>query len=369
MKKVCIFGFPRMENFHGYSIDSLDPAPYFPSVDRQTLFQKLSEAKSLDQMYRGKNPSYMRFLGDFVDKFRDADLLVAYIYNAIHPEVLSKELSKPIKVLGFIDDPFSTYVRGVPYLWAFDGAFHISPSYNDQLLFQDALAQWGCEQSYWWPLVIPRAQGIDERNIWPLVPPRAEAQRRGDAFFRERDLDLIYVGAPYSSKMDRLAVLKKRFGSRMRIHGRWPYAGYVGMLRSLRGKPAIWTRIAGISEAERTHLYYRTRIGINVHLSDTPAETGNMRMYEVPAHGMMLLCDKAGMNAHKRIFVPDKEAVFYDSTDDAIAKIEYYLKHHEERDSIARAGFARVHRDYDGETNMKKFLDWAIGLPKSALKK
>src|ERR1051326_4486999 len=92
MKKVCIFGFPRMENFHGYSIDSLDPAPYFPSVSRQMLFQKLSEAKSLDQMYRDKDPSYMRFLGDFVDKFRDADLLVAYIYNPVHTEVLCKKL-------------------------------------------------------------------------------------------------------------------------------------------------------------------------------------------------------------------------------------------------------------------------------------
>jgi hypothetical protein len=364
MKKVCIFGFPRMENFHGYSIDSLDPAPYFPTVGRQALFQKLSEAKSLDQMYRDKDPSYIRFLSDFVDKFRDGDLLVAYIYNPVHPEVLCRELAKPVKVLGFIDDPFSSYIRGVPYLWAFDGAFYISPGYSDQRLFQDALAQWGCEQSYWWPLVIPRVNGVDERDIWPLVPPRAEAQRRGDAFFRERDLDVIYVGAPYSSKMDRLAALKKRFGSRMRIHGRWPYAGYVGMLRSLRGKPAIWTRVAGISEAERTRLYYRTRIGINVHLSDRPAETGNMRMYEVPAHGMMLLCDKAGMDAHERIFAPDKEAVYYESTDDAIAKIEYYLKHDAERESIARAGFARVHRDYDGETNMKRFLDWAIGLPK-----
>jgi hypothetical protein len=208
MKKVCIFGFPRIENFHGYSIDSLDPAPYFPSASRQMLFEKLSEAKSLDQMYRDKDPCYMRFLGDFVDKFKDADLLVSGMYNPVHPEVLWRELSTPVKILGFTDDPFSTYMRGVPYLWAFDGAFHISPSYSDQLLFQDALAQWGCEQSYWWPLAFPRANSNAPGDFWPLVPPRAEAQRRGDGFFRERDLDLIYVGAPYSSKMDRLAVFK-----------------------------------------------------------------------------------------------------------------------------------------------------------------
>ena len=105
----------------------------------------------------------------------------------------------------------------------------------------------------------------------------------------------------------------------------------------------MWTRTTGISDAERTGLYYRTRIGINIHLSDRPAETGKVCMYEVPAHGMMLLCDKAGMEAHERIFAPDKEAVYYDSTDGAIAKIQYYLKHDQERESIARAGFARMH--------------------------
>jgi spore maturation protein CgeB len=76
----------------------------------------------------------------------------------------------------------------------------------------------------------------------------------------------------------------------------------------------------------------------------------------------MLLCDKAGMNAHERIFEPGKEAVFYDSTEDAIEKIKYYLQHDNEREKIARAGFARVHRDYDGETHLKKFLDWASAL-------
>src|SRR5262249_4919104 len=81
-------------------------------------------------------------------------------------------------------------------------------------------------------------------------------------------------------------------------------------------------------------------------------------------HGLMLLCDKGGCNAHEKIFVPDKEAVFYDSIEDAIEKIEYYLQHDDERERIARAGFERVHRDYDGEMNLKRFLDWASNLPK-----
>ncbi len=378
MKRVCVFHFPRMENFHGYSIDSLDPVPYFQNGTSPggavKLFRLLYEAKWIDEMYRNRNPSYMRFLRDFVDKFKDADLIVFHNYNPVHPEILCNELEKPIKVLGFVDEPVSTYVRGIPYLWAFDGAFYITPSFNETTLFPAALERWGCKQTYWLAQVPPRLDWLpqaslrgkapDEADLWPLVAARREALRGGDGFFRERQIDLVYVGQQYGPKVDRLVKLKQRFGSRFKIHGKWPLAGYGGIARIVKGRRPLWTRVRAISAQERASLYYRTKIGINMHLSMRPMETGNMRMYEVPAHGLMLLCDKAGLNAHAQIFEPDKEAVFYDSIEDAIEKIEYYLEHDEERIRIARAGFARVHRDYDGELNLKNLLDWASGLRK-----
>lgn len=130
----------------------------------------------------------------------------------------------------------------------------------------------------------------------------------------------------------------------------------------IKGRRPLWGRVRPVSAEERASLYYRTKIGINMHLSIIPRETGNMRMYEVPAHGMMLLCDKAGLNAHAQIFEPDTEAVFYDSIEDAIEKVEYYVEHEKERIRIAQAGFARAHRDYDGESNLKNFLDWAMSV-------
>lgn len=368
MKKVCLFHFPRMENFHGYSIDCLDPLPYFHGTDswwrRRLLLHKLYEAKGIGRLYQEKNPAYMRFISDFIDKFKDSDLLVLSTYNPVHPDVLHRHFSKSIKILGFVDDPFSTYLRGIPYLWAFDGAFYISPSYSEHLLFKDALQAWGCNQSYWWPLVPPNVNGHGPGDWWPLIPPRKEVAQRGDAFFRSRDLDVIYVGGFYDLKTDRLIKLRQHFGSRMQIYGRWPLAGYAGLSRCLLGRAPLWKRVRPLSNQARSELYYRTKIGFNMHISHVPRETGNMRMYETPAHGMMLLCDKAGLNAHEQIFEPDKEAVFYDSIEDAIQKIEYYLAHDEERERIARAGFARVHRDYDGETNLKNFLDWASNVRK-----
>lgn len=366
MKKVCLFHLPKMDNFHGYSIDSLDPLPYFPSGrsswGRALVRRRLTNSAAIDEMYRTKDASYMRFVRDFIDKFSDADLIILSTYNPIHPNVLDQHFKKPIKVLGFIDDPVCAYTAGIAYLWAFDAAFYISPSYNDHLLYKDALRSWGCPQSYWWPLVPPSGKGAEGNFFWPLVSPRAIAAERGDSFFRDRDRDLIYVGGAYDSKLDRLIELRQKLGKRLEIYGRWRLSGYWGAVRGLVGKRALWSRVRTISDDQRAEFYYRTKIGIDLHWSER-LETGNMRMYEVPAHGMMLLCNKAGMNAHEQIFVPDKEAVFYDSVQDAVDKAKYYLAHDEEREKIARAGFERVHRDYDGEMGLKKFLDWASTLP------
>jgi Glycosyl transferases group 1 len=357
MKKVCLFNYPEMADFHDYRIETFDPLAYFPGGSQWTLSDFIhwghvgfdhrraiaGGAIGVDRLYRERNPNYMRMVGDFIDRFRDFDLIVMSTYNFIHPEVLVHELKKPIKILGFIDDPYSTYRIGIPYLWAFDGAFYISPSYNERSLFDEALEKWGCANHTWWPLV-------------PFAFDRPDMSER---FFAQRNLDVTYVGNPSRSKVDRLVYLKRHFGSRFRVHGRWPFKGYFGFVRGLLGKPVYPHRVISLAPAERTELYWQTKIGFNMHVSEMPLETGNMRMYEVPAHGAMLLCDKGARDAHAQIFAPDTEAVYYDSVEDAIEKAEYYLTHDKERLAIARAGCKRFWADYAWEANMLAFLNWA----------
>lgn len=352
--KVCYFHNPRAAgSFHGYQLSTLDPAPYFLSavprrrwLRARRRFQALFSAEGVDTLYRDRDPAYMRFVGDFVDAYRDAHLIILATYNPIHPEILHRDLTQPTKILGFIDDPYSTYVRGIPYLWAFDGAFYVSPSYNQDRLFADALQAWGCRASRWLPLVL---------EPFPHFEPT-------DDFFLKRDVEIVYIGNAYGNKVNRLARLKRHFGDRLRVHGRWPLWGHMGWVRGLVGKPIYPYRVSPLSDAERCTLYLRAKIGLDMHLSNTPAETGNMRMYEVPAHGAMLLCDKAALSGHALIFKPDVEAVFYDDLADAVAKIEHYVAHSAERIAIARAGFERRRRDYDGERVLRGLLDWASGI-------
>jgi hypothetical protein len=359
VSRVCYFHNPAVAGpFHGYQLSTLDPAPYFlsgaPPRRRRRAHARLAAlltAAGVDALYRDRDPDYLRYVRDFVDAYRNADLVIMATYNSVHPEVLHKELPGPTKILGFVDDPYSTYVRGIPYLWAFDGAFYISPGYDSNHRFADALAKWGCRNSRWFPLVTSRH-------------PQLEPTER---FFLERDVDLVYVGASYGNKIARLAQLKRHFGDRFRVHGRWGFGGHAGWLRGLAGKPVYPHRVTPLSDAARRALYLRAKIGINMHLSNAPTETGNVRMYEVPAHGAMLLCDKAALDAHEEIFIPGIEAVFYDTLADAIEKIEYYAHHTPERVAIARAGFERVRRDYDFEVVLKGLLDWASAIRRQRL--
>lgn len=357
--QVCLFDFPPTRGFYGYDLHTFDPGAYIgrregvPAAEwvlhgwsGRRKFEKLYSAAGIDHLYRSRDPAYMRMIRDFVDRFHDFDLIILLNYNPIHPEILYHELKRPIKILGLVDDPQASYVRSVPYLWAFDGACYISPSFDEHHLFSEVLRGWGVRHHRWWPL-----------RQEPEPDVEADA-----AFFQNRDIDLIYVGKAYGSKVDRLLVLKRKYGRRFRVYGRWPLAGCYGWIRPLFGKPVFPHRVIPVSMDMRKSLYFRARIGINMHLSDVPRETGNMRMYEVPAHGAMLLCDRSGRDAHAQIFSPGEEAVFYDSMDDAVDKIEYYLEHEEERIRIARSGFERVRRDYAWAPNLRSLLDWAMGL-------
>ena len=352
--KVGIIGYESNENFHGYELHSFNPEQYFDdepiSLKRLiargvwglTAKESLYSVEGLDRLYRGRDSKYMRMVGDFVEKFRDFDLLVLSRFNPIHPEILYSKLPGPTKILGFIDDPGASYKRGVPYLWAFDGAFYISPSYDETHSFPEIMKEWGCGQYHWWPL---GARHV-ERDF-------------SDGFYENRHLDLVYVGGSYGDKTNKLKRLKARYGNRFLLHGRWPMRGYHGYIRGLLGRPFFFYRVTPLSEAQKRETYNHCKIGFNLHLSGVPRETGNMRMYEVPAHGMMLMSDKAGCDLHQEIFKDGVEAVFYDDMNDACEKIDYYLANNEERIRIARAGHAKVSREFWWEDQLKNALDWA----------
>lgn len=82
------------------------------------------------------------------------------------------------------------------------------------------------------------------------------------------------------------------------------------------------------------------------------------RNFEVPGAGGFLLTSPADNLAE--YFIPGKEIDVFDSLDDLVEKIGYYLSHPAERRAIRQAGLERAHRDHTYERRLRDVLS-ALG--------
>ena len=83
------------------------------------------------------------------------------------------------------------------------------------------------------------------------------------------------------------------------------------------------------------------------------------RPFEVAGCGGFCISGKA--DDIENYYVPDKEMVFYNSIEDLVDKIRYYLDHHEERERIALAGYKRTQEEHTYEKRFESIFT-KIGL-------
>jgi spore maturation protein CgeB len=82
------------------------------------------------------------------------------------------------------------------------------------------------------------------------------------------------------------------------------------------------------------------------------------RIFEVPGAGGFLLTENADNLGN--FYVPGKEIAVFDGIDDLTATIQYFLAHPEERDRVARAGYARTRVEHTYEPRFKNLLETAM---------
>jgi spore maturation protein CgeB len=80
------------------------------------------------------------------------------------------------------------------------------------------------------------------------------------------------------------------------------------------------------------------------------------RTYEIPACGGFMLHERTA--EVQELFVEGKEIECFDSTTELVKKIQHYLAHPEEREAIARAGYARCVPAYSYDQRMAEILKW-----------
>ena len=287
-------------------------------------------AQRLDDLYYDRHPGLFRLYADFEARVRDegVDVIMVDTCPPYHPDWL-RTLSA-FKVLRIADGPLAAYDRDFAYAHAYDLVLYHSPAYSRDMEMDEKLQYVGAKRTAFWPL------GAFDATYTP-------AMSEEDLFSRDRDIDVVFVGALHLGKMPLLAKVKKAFGARCSMHGLTSIKKNV-YFNLKYGFPG-W--ITPIPQSAYVPLYQRAKIGINVH-NRGKYTVGSYRLYELPANGVMQLSD--GDEYLGAFFDESNEIVGYSNPDDLIDKIRFYLKNDEERSRIARNAYQRVVRDYKIKT-------------------
>jgi glycosyltransferase involved in cell wall biosynthesis len=147
-----------------------------------------------------------------------------------------------------------------------------------------------------------------------------------------RPLDVVFVGhvePHYVETLEKVRAITKN----MRVHGPgWEHlARWRDSWRGIAAEP-VWAD--ALPEA-----LARGRIGLGL-LSKRCPDAFTTRSFEVPAAGAMLLAERTA--DHLELFEEDREAVFFDSSEELSEKLRFYLQREGIRRRIAEAGRARV---------------------------
>lgn len=322
-----------------HEVRFFNPLAFFPG------FKAYPTAERIVSMYQSNDSNLKEMLCQFGAMVRSfgAEGLLSH-QNWFPPEWLVENFGSLTRALGCFDDPHKTYTATLPALWAYHGAYYCSPSYSRKKTFREMLEMFGAKNTHWFPL--------------SCIEPSIDLVSAVEKSWDRRKVQVVYIGKCYGVKVDKLAQFNRGINGQLKVFGgNWPLSGLAGFVAPLHGRKFFPKWVRSISPMQRQNYYLESLIGLNMHQGDGE-ETGNMRMYETPMHGAMLLCDKAGLDSHADIFEPDLEAVYYDGIEDAIDKCRFFLSRPDKAMDIAKRGFARALRDYSPNKVLIELLNW-----------
>ena len=115
----------------------------------------------------------------------------------------------------------------------------------------------------------------------------------------------------------------------------------------------------GIADSERVmpKIFKCSKINLNMTLRSIKSGIPQ-RAFDIMGCGGFLMSNYQPELAE--YFIPGEDLVLYDSVDDLIQKIDYYVSHEEERLQIAKNGYEKVKRYHTYDTRLTEILNTVI---------
>lgn len=163
------------------------------------------------------------------------------------------------------------------------------------------------------------------------------------------DYDVVFIGHAerhYISALRSVSEVTKSIA----IWGHWEKA-----VRRERSLAPFWqgSPVYGLEYARRLQA---GRLGLGL-LSRLAPDQSTTRTFEIPAAGSFLLAQRT--EEHQRLFRDGQEAAFFSTTQELQERVAYYLRHADERETIAEAGQRRCLAQYSTDKIMLTILNRA----------
>ena len=184
----------------------------------------------------------------------------------------------------------------------------------------------------------------------PVVIEKLKEKNSG-AQNQQKKYDIVFIGSLHQVHKSRIPFLKKiadAFGDKFHIWTQSFGSLPSELKKNFRG---------AVFNIDYYYVLSKSKIVLNHHGSILPW-AHNLRLFETTGVGSFLLTDN--LPGIDELFEVGKEVETYDSIDECIDKIKYYLLNEEEREKIAKAGQIRTLRDHTYEKRIEKLFEFFV---------
>lgn len=254
----------------------------------------------------------------------------------VSPEVLRKIrlMDRPPKIIGFSpDDMFARHCQSQQFLQSLPlyDCYITTKSYN-----QKELLSLGC------PKVIFAPNGYDPAVFRPMEILPADIERFGG--------DVGFIGTYESERAEWMHMLAEN-GVSVRIWGNgWKRNRLSHPNLKIEGRPLYGSDFA------KACISFKINLGF---LRKMNRDQQTTRSVEIPACGAFMLAERTA--EHLGLFNEGEEAAFFESKDELLEKVRFYLANDRKREDIARAGRCRcISSGYDNRKRLQDALSKAL---------